>query len=102
MLLVALLPGCADQQGDSATTVQDPPPQPWEQPGTKVGQETEGPAGITLVWVPGGSFMMGSEDGFDYEQPAHEVELGGFWTGKTEVMMAEWRAVMGGQVRAQR
>jgi len=68
---------------------------PWERPGTQLGQEITGPAGIKLVWVPGGSFMMGSNDGDDDEKPVHEVELDGFWIGKTEVTVAQWRSVMG-------
>ena len=64
-------------------------------PGTYAGQEIVGPAGIPLVWVPGGSFMMGSEDGYSDEQPVHEVTLTGFWIGKTEVTVAQWRSVMG-------
>ncbi len=70
-------------------------PQPWQRPGTHAGQEVEGPAGITLVRVPGGSFMMGSEDGADDETPVHRVHVSGFWIGKTEVTVAQWRRVMG-------
>jgi len=83
----------------------------WSHPGQRLGQEIIGPAGIALVWVPGGSFMMGSSDAdVDYavrelggdraflrcEQPAHRVELTGFWIAKTEVTVAQWGAIMGG------
>ncbi len=65
------------------------------QPDTHAGQEIAGPAGIPLVWVPGGKFMMGTSDGEVRERPVHEVELDGFWIGKTEVTVAQWRSVMG-------
>jgi formylglycine-generating enzyme required for sulfatase activity len=41
--------------------------------------------GMTLVYVPGGRFMMGSVDGNLDERPEHEVTLAGFWLDKTEV-----------------
>jgi eukaryotic-like serine/threonine-protein kinase len=31
--------------------------------------------GVPMVWIPAGSFMMGSEDGDDDEKPIHEVYL---------------------------
>jgi formylglycine-generating enzyme required for sulfatase activity len=52
--------------------------------GNQPGDEKLGPDGQTLVWVPAGSFMMGSDDEAD-ERPIHEVTLDGFWIGKCEV-----------------
>ncbi len=80
------------------TTPAPTPPssgKPWERPGTFAGQEIVGPGDIPLVWVPGGSFRMGSEDGKKDERPVHHVELSGFWIGKTEVTVEQWRSVMG-------
>ena len=37
---------------------------------------------------------MGSENGGPDEHP-HRVELDGFWIGKTEVTVGQWRSVMG-------
>ena len=51
--------------------------------------------GVELVYVPGGTFMMGSEEGEPDESPVHEVELGALWIGRTEVTAAQWRKVMG-------
>ena len=59
---------------------------------------------LTLVWVPGGSFMMGSRASaedlakryggkagyYAREHPAHEVALDGFWMGKYEVTYAQF------------
>ena len=44
-----------------------------------------------MAWVPGGSFRMGSTDGFPDELPIHEVELDGFWMDETEVTVAEFK-----------
>ncbi len=55
--------------------------------------EMIGPDGQTLVWVPGGSLMMGSDDGlWDNEQPVHQVTLDGFWIGQCEVTEAQFLA----------
>ena len=32
-----------------------------------------------MVWIPGGSFRMGSDLHYPEEGPAHEVEVSGFW-----------------------
>lgn len=38
-----------------------------------------------MVWIPGGVFTMGSNDGAADERPAHRVELEGFWMDVHEV-----------------
>lgn len=53
-----------------------------------------------MVYVEGGSFMMGGnpmkdEDAFDDEMPAHEVELSPFYIGKYTVTQEEWEYIMG-------
>jgi formylglycine-generating enzyme required for sulfatase activity len=45
-----------------------------------------------MVWIPGGSFNMGSNDGFPDEQPVHEVVLDGYWMDETEVTNAQFLA----------
>ena len=49
--------------------------------------------GAALVWVPGGTFTMGSPEGVgeDREHPAHLVTLTGFWLYKYEVTVAQYR-----------
>jgi formylglycine-generating enzyme len=32
-----------------------------------------------MVWIPGGTFRMGSEDHYPEERPVHRVTVGGFW-----------------------
>ena len=38
-----------------------------------------------MVWIPGGVFYMGSDDGQPDERPVHEVFVDGFWIEQTEV-----------------
>ena len=47
-----------------------------------------------MISVPGGTFMMGdmSGDGFEWEQPVHEVTVPAFRMGKYEVTFAQWDA----------
>ncbi len=48
-----------------------------------------------MVFVEGGSFDMGSNDGGSDEKPVHRVTLGDYYIGKSEVTQAQWEAVMG-------
>ena len=54
---------------------------------------------LTLVWIEGGSFMMGSPDdeegGGGAEGPVHKVAVDGFWMGQTEVTQVQYEALMG-------
>lgn len=52
--------------------------------------------GIEMVYIPQGSFMMGSNNGESNEKPVHEVTIKeGFYMGRYEVTQAQWQAVMG-------
>ena len=44
-----------------------------------------------MVWVPGGEFLMGSEDFYPEERPVHTVEVDGFWMDEHPVTVAEFR-----------
>ena len=50
---------------------------------------------IEMVFVPGGTFQMGSENGDSDETPVHSVTVSDFYIGKYEVTQAQWQAVMG-------
>ena len=55
--------------------------------------------GMKLVYVPAGSFMMGSpsteERRFPREGPQHQVRISrGFWMGQTEVTQGQYNSVM--------
>ncbi len=71
--------------------------------GHQAGEEREFPLGdttITMVWIPAGSFLMGSpageRDRDSSEGPVHQVTIAnGFWMGKYEMTQGLWVAVMG-------
>ena len=51
--------------------------------------------GIEFVYIPPGTFMMGSDSGDDDEKPVHKVTITkGFWMSKYEVTQAQWESVM--------
>jgi formylglycine-generating enzyme required for sulfatase activity len=43
-----------------------------------------------MVWVPGGSFRMGSEDFYPEERPVRRVEVDGFWMDSRPVTVTEF------------
>jgi formylglycine-generating enzyme required for sulfatase activity len=59
------------------------------------GQVSSDPFEGQMVFVQGGSFMMGSNDGRDWEKPVHQVTLSDFYIGKFQVTQAQWEATMG-------
>ncbi|RMF77491.1 MAG: hypothetical protein D6739_12720 [Nitrospirae bacterium] len=44
-----------------------------------------------MVYIPAGPFLMGSDDGFDDEAPAHRVVLPGYYIDRQEVTVGEYR-----------
>ena len=50
---------------------------------------------FTMVAVAGGTFNMGSNDGYSDEKPVHSVTLSDYYIGETEVTQELWKAVMG-------
>ena len=59
--------------------------------------ERPGPAGPSappdeqMVFVPGGTFRMGSEDFYPEERPVHRVAVDGFWMDRHPVTVAQFR-----------
>ncbi len=43
-----------------------------------------------MVWVPGGTFRMGSDRHYPEEAPAHHVTVGEFWIDRTPVTNADF------------
>ncbi|MEJ2599286.1 MAG: SUMF1/EgtB/PvdO family nonheme iron enzyme [Anaerolineales bacterium] len=105
----------------TSTVTQSPPPSPTTMPTPTLapGQTRTDPSGIQQVWVPAGSFQMGSGDAtiqelqalsppawvrreFASEQPQHEVRLTkGYWIDKYEVTNKAFQAFVdaGGYTR---
>jgi eukaryotic-like serine/threonine-protein kinase len=65
----------------------------WE-PGHPLTRERDG---AVMVYVPGGTFQMGSTAGDSDEQPVHAVTLDGFWIDQYEVTNAQYAAFMNAQ-----
>lgn len=43
-----------------------------------------------MVWIPGGTFLMGSNDHYPEERPVHRVTVDGFWMDRTPVTSARF------------
>jgi len=56
------------------------------------GDGVNGPEG--MVWIPGGEFLMGSDDRLARlnERPAHRVRVRGFWMDRTHVTNAQFES----------
>ncbi len=51
---------------------------------------------MSFVYIPEGSFQMGSTNGSDDEKPVHKVTISqGFYMQTTEATQTQWEAVMG-------
>jgi formylglycine-generating enzyme required for sulfatase activity len=48
-----------------------------------------------LVFVKGGTFRMGNNNGENDEKPVHTVTVNDFYIGKYEVTQKEWKDIMG-------
>lgn len=85
LLPFLLLTGCGKSSGPADIDRSDPnatresaTPPPGEKP-------------PGMVWIPGGTFTMGSNHR-PVEQPPHRVSLEGFWMDETEVTHGQFRA----------
>jgi formylglycine-generating enzyme required for sulfatase activity len=64
---------------DRATAAAAKPPAPGKPP-------SEG-----MVWIPGGTFLMGSDRHYPEEAPAHKVSVDAFWMDRHTVTNREFR-----------
>ena len=44
-----------------------------------------------MIWIPGGTFRMGSDDHYPEEAPVHRVTVDGFWIDRTPVTNRDFR-----------
>jgi formylglycine-generating enzyme len=63
------------QPGQAAAAVDPPGPPPFPD----------------MVWIPGGTFRMGSDKHYPEERPAHRVTVDGFWIDRTPVTNERFR-----------
>jgi formylglycine-generating enzyme len=45
-----------------------------------------------VIWVPGGTFRMGSDHHYPEEAPSHRASVGGFWIDRTPVTNRQFKA----------
>jgi len=84
------LSGCASMEATPPPTLSSRPPVAASPPG--LGSTFVSPAdGMTMIFVPAGEFVMGSEIGLTDEQPVHTVFLDAFWIDQTEVTNAMYK-----------
>jgi len=67
---------------------------PASGPGDTRSRSTDG---MVMVYVPGGTFQMGSTDGGDDEKPVHAVTLDSFWIDQYEVTNEQFAAFLNEQ-----
>ena len=48
------------------------------------------PLAANMLWVPGGTFLMGSDGHYPEEAPAHRVTVSGFWMDRNTVTNREF------------
>src|SRR6516164_5988827 len=49
------------------------------------------PALSNMIWIPGGTFRMGSDKHYPEEAPAHRVTVDAFWIDRTPMTNREFR-----------
>jgi formylglycine-generating enzyme required for sulfatase activity len=70
---------------------EDPQPINANQPPRNVNRPgPNGPIKHDMIFIPGGTFKMGRDDGLPQERPSHSVVVEGFFLDNTEVTNAEY------------
>jgi sulfatase modifying factor 1 len=57
---------------------------------TREEPESDAWPGTNMAWIAGGTFLMGSDEHYPEEAPAHRVTVGGFWVDRHAVTNAEF------------
>ncbi|WP_439370920.1 formylglycine-generating enzyme family protein [Bradyrhizobium sp. DASA03120] len=59
--------------------------------GVAAGVSSDEPGNPGMIWIPGGTFRMGSDKHYPEEAPAHRVSVSGFWIDRTPVTNRAFR-----------
>src|SRR5262245_9261428 len=59
-------------------------------PGLQTLARPPGPPPPEMIWIPGGTFLMGSDHHYPEERPAHRVTVDGFWMDRYPVTNARF------------
>ncbi len=59
---------------------------------TSLSTEITDAKGVSMVLVPAGEFVMGSDNGYDNQKPAHKVYLTNYYIDKYEITNAQYKA----------
>ena len=59
--------------------------------GASTGAPPGPPPHPDMVWIPGGTFEMGSNDHYPEERPVHRVTVDGFWIDRCPVTNERFR-----------
>lgn len=78
---------------ESCTRDFNDKPAPQQENFTPYAEKTIG--GFDFVFIPGGTFIMGTATGSNIEGPPHNVYISGFWLSKYETTQSQWIDLMG-------
>lgn len=70
----------------------------WSSCAKKIEVKEREIGGMKFVWIPAGTYTMGSPEKEEYladARPQHEVTVDGFWMGKYEVTQKQYHEVLG-------
>ncbi len=89
VLFLSLILVSCQEKGDQRTESGDPAPAAAKTAERSVPSAT---AAAEMVWIPGGTFELGSTDpdASRHESPVHPVKVDGFWMDVTEVTNAQF------------
>lgn len=83
LLYLFFINGCGNRTDKQAAPASAP-----DQPSTSNSNQTA--AVDRMVFIKGGSFLMGADDEMPYEAPVHEITIKSFWIDAREVTVAEF------------
>jgi eukaryotic-like serine/threonine-protein kinase len=86
--------GIGEKEERQTKTVQEWQPKKLKAKAERFTENLENGVNLEMVFVPGGSFTMGSEE-YDTEKPRHVVMVPSFYMGKFQVTQEQYLQIMG-------